>query len=271
MGVKKIRLAELTGDEARPLLAKNPVILMPLGSLEDQGPHAPMGDYLCAAKMAELIAEKATADGYQTIVAPVVPFGGADYFGTMPGGIALSQPTLTAVLRDMLNCLLRHNLTRLIFINGHGGNVQAVHLAAQDVYRERGVLIPSLYLWQMGYKLLPGILGADKAKLSSGHGGDPLTSVAMHLFPDLIRADLVPPAKPMQKIMGLEVSTFGSVSFEGVDIQVPVELDEFAGNGVLRADPRLCSAETGAKLTADLVRIGAAFIAHFCAQRGAEK
>ena len=44
------------GGEARELYPKNPVILLPMGSLEDQGPHAPMGDYLLAEKIAELAA-----------------------------------------------------------------------------------------------------------------------------------------------------------------------------------------------------------------------
>src|ERR1700722_3189405 len=93
----KIRIGELTGGEAREILARRPVILLPLGSYEDQGPHAPMGDYLSAEKVAELIAGRATAGGTETLVAPVLPFGGADYFGSMPGGIALSQTTLRAV------------------------------------------------------------------------------------------------------------------------------------------------------------------------------
>ena len=45
---RKVRLSELTAVEVREILGKNPVILLPLGSHEDQGPHAPMGDYLLA-------------------------------------------------------------------------------------------------------------------------------------------------------------------------------------------------------------------------------
>ncbi len=100
----KFRFGELTGGEARELATRRPVVLLPLGSHEDQGPHAPMGDYLSAERVAELIAGRATAEGAETVVAPVLPFGGADYFGTMPGGIALSQSTLRAVLADRRWC-----------------------------------------------------------------------------------------------------------------------------------------------------------------------
>src|SRR4030088_517616 len=119
---RKVRLGELTAVETREALAKNPVILLPMGSHEDQGPHAPMGDYLLAEKVAELSAVKATTAGTRAVVAPVRPFGGADFFGPMIGGIAITPPTLTAVITDMVASLHRTGLTRLIVINGHGGN-----------------------------------------------------------------------------------------------------------------------------------------------------
>ena len=72
---RKVRMAELTGGEAREAYARRPVVLLPMGSHEDQGPHAPMGDYLVADKMAELIAIAATEQGTETYVAPTLPFG----------------------------------------------------------------------------------------------------------------------------------------------------------------------------------------------------
>jgi creatinine amidohydrolase len=257
ISMAKLRLAELTGGEMRQVASRRPVILLPLGSHEDQGPHAPMGDYLSAEGIALRIAARANEAGTETFVAPVLPFGGADYFASMPGGISLSQLTLRAVLDDMLGCLLRHDLARIVVINGHGGNVQAIHDATQKVWLERGVMIPSLYLWRVGYGLLPAILGADVARRASGHGADPLTSVAMHLFPDLIRSDLIPPAEPPPVFRGMPVSGFGTVDFEGAEIAVPLEVAQIAPNGVLKGDPRLCSPETGAALVERLADIGA--------------
>jgi creatinine amidohydrolase len=260
---KKVRMGEITAGEARALYARNPVVLLPMGSHEDQGPHAPMGDYLSAERVAELIARRATEGGVDTVVAPVIPFGGADYFGAMPGGIALTQATLRAVITDMLACLLRHGLTRIIVINGHGGNVQAINETTQLVYRERKIIIPSLYLWSIGYALLPGILGAEKSKLAAGHGADPLTSVVMHLFPELIRADMVPAPGPLGKVMGLQTTSFGAAVFEGMPVALPVEYDEVVPDAVRTGDPRLCSAETGAALVEKLTDLGARFVRHY--------
>ena len=65
----KYRMGELTGGEARAMAARNPVILLPLGSHEDQGPHAPMGDYLSAERVAEKIVhcEQLPAERYHEI------------------------------------------------------------------------------------------------------------------------------------------------------------------------------------------------------------
>jgi creatinine amidohydrolase len=263
----KVRLSEITAGEARERLARRPVVLLPMGSQEDQGPHAPMGDYLCADAVAERIAKAATEAGTETLVAPVLPFGGADYFGSMPFGIALEQSTLRAVIGDMFACLLRHKIDRLVVINGHGGNVQAIHDESQKVFQQSGVVIPSLYLWRIAYGLLPGIRGKDEAAKAAGHGADPLTSVAMHLFPANLRADMVPDGPIKKEFLGLPVSNFAAVRFQGVDVGVPGELTEFAPNGVMNADPRLCSAAVGEKIVAQLVAIGAAFCKHYAGQR----
>ena len=222
-----------------------------------------MGDYLSAERMAEKIALRSVDKGVETVVAPVLPYGGADYFGAMPGGIALSQAALRAVLTDIFACLTRHRLTRIIVINGHGGNVQAVHDTAQVVFRETGALIPSFYLWRVGYSLLPGIVGEEVAKKAAGHGADPLTSVAMHLFPALMRPDLTPDPTPLQQVMGMPAVSFGVARFEGAEIAVPVEYNAVAPDGVRGGDPRLCSADTGAKMVEALTEVAARFVAHY--------
>ena len=267
----KVHMGTLTGDEARAAYRRNPVILLPMGSQEEQGPHAQMGDYLLAEKMAELIALRATAEGTETLVAPVLPFGGADYFGAMPGGIALEQSTLAAVISDVIRCLLRHDLTRLVVINGHGGNSAAIYDVTRKLLRERGVAIPSLYLWKMANPLLLKIVGPEVAKRSRSHGADPLTSLGMHLFPNWVRPDMIPvapPAGPPPRFLDVPLTGWAKGEFEGMEVDLPVEYDATSPNGVGDADPRLCSAETGRALAEALVGVGARFVRHFAARAG---
>jgi creatinine amidohydrolase len=263
----KVRMGEITGDEARTLYPQNPVILLPMGSHEDQGPHAPMGDYFLAEKMAELIALRATAEGTRTVVAPVLPFGKGDFFGPMPGGIALSAATFRAVLDEVFAELLRHKLTKLVVINGHGGNVTVLNEATRAVMHKGGPVIPALYLWRIAYAEMPKLLGAEKAKAVSSHGADPLTSLGMHLFPERIRTDLIPePRSGKPEALGLPFMGWGSLSFQGAEVTVPIEYDAVSPNGLGTGDPRLCSAESG-KLIADrLVEIGAGFCHHYAKQ-----
>ena len=263
-----VHMGTITGGEARELLQSNPVILLPMGSHEDQGPHAPMGDYLLAEKIAELAALQASKAGTRTLVAPVLPYGGADWFGPMIGGIAISQGTLTAVIAEMVDSLHRNGLTRIIVINGHGGNVGPISEVARELYQRERIVLPSLYLWRIAYGMLPGIVGAETSAKVSGHGADPLTSLGLHLFPELIRKDLIPAGKPMKRdpILDLPFTGLGTASFDGAEIGVPHEYDEVYHDGVGKGDPTLCSAETGAKLAEKLSDVVARFVAHFAAK-----
>ena len=265
-------MGTITGGEAREIYPENPVILLPMGSHEDQGPHAPMGDYLLAEKIAELAALQASNAGTRTLVAPVLPFGGADHFGSMIGGIALSESTLIGAVRDMVGNLHRHGLTRLIVINGHGGNVNAIATVGREVYRSTGMLLPSLYLWRIGYALLVKLLGPDKAKVVSGHGADPLTSIGMHLFPDMSRRDMIPSPAPIKRnaVLDLPFTSLGAASFDGAEVGLPVEYDEVYNQGVGAGDPNGSSPDMGAALVEQLTGIVARFATHFAARTAAK-
>lgn len=262
----KTTLQELTAGEARDLLARRPILLLPMGSLEDQGPHAPMGDYLSAARIGELIAARANEAGVLTFCLPVLPFGGADYFGAMPGGIALKPETLAAVMKDIFDCLLRHGLDRIVILNGHNGNVSVINEVTQELRRNTGAVVPSLYLWKIASNLLPEIVGADKARASLGHGAEPMGSVVEHLFPELLRADMTPGPSELKSVMGMKGNSFNTAIFEGIEVGMPFEYDSFAPNGVGRGDPRLASAETGALLVEKLVDLAARFVRHYAQQ-----
>ena len=264
----KVHMGHISGSEARELYLANPVVLLPMGSHEDQGPHGPMGDYLLAERMAELIALAASADDTRTVVAPVVPFGGLDWFGSMIGGITLQSQTLVAVISDMIASLKRNGLTRIVIINGHGGNVSAIDEVTRKLYRDTRQVIPHLYLWRMAYGMLPGLIGAENAAGVSGHGADPLTSIGLHLMPELVDVARIPAAAPLKSdpVMDLPFTSLGFAAFEGAEIGLPNEYDEIFNDGVYKGDPNLSSAETGQLLTDELVGVAARFVRHFASR-----
>lgn len=257
----KLRLAELTSGEAKTRLANRPTILLPMGSLEDQGPHAPMGDYLLADAIALRIAERAVALGADALVAPVLPFGGADYFGTVPGGIALSHATLLAVIRETLARLLAHGLDRILIVNGHGGNAHAIHEATLAVKHADGTLIPCLHIWRSMHAAWPRLAGPD-ADGRLGHGADPVWSVALALLPHLCRPDMIPDPVPQSSVQGMAVTGLGAARFEEIEIGLPIEYDVTAPNGVLAGDPRRGDAAVGERAVAWLAEQGARLIVH---------
>lgn len=257
---KKLKMAELTSHEAREHLTKDAVILLPMGSLEDQGVHAPMGDYLAAEAVALDMARAARDKGVPTFVAPVIPFGGKDYFDSSHGGISIRLSTLIALIDDMIDGLVRHGLRKILILNGHAGNVPAITEVTVRWRQKEGLFIPAMYLWQIAYQVLPQILGPETAAKSSGHGGDPLTSMGLHHYPQILRPDLMSPPTTESHVKGMEIGGFAAIRYAGVNIQAPVEAAETAPNGIWKGDPKLSSAETGAALTTRLVEIGAGLI-----------
>ncbi|MBY5970844.1 creatininase family protein [Ferrimonas balearica] len=256
----KLKLAELTSEEARRALTADSFLILPMGSLEDQGTHAPMGDYLFAEALALDVVRAARTEGLSAFMPPVIPFGGADYFGSSHGGVALSHATLTALLDDMIAGFLRHGLNRIFILNGHGGNVAPINEVTMRWRQSHGVMIPALYLWQAAGRILQQELGAEAAELRGGHGADPLTSIGQHYRPELQRADLRGrPAGPGD-FRGMTTGPFNHVTYDGIDIQFPIEAAETAPDGIWNGDPALCSPETGRLLAERLTRVAVGFM-----------
>jgi creatinine amidohydrolase len=248
-------LADMTAPDFAQAASSKPVILLPLGSHEDHGPHLPMGDYFLAERLAGRIAEAAVAMGSPSFVAPCLPFGVADYFGSSPGGLALSPAAFRATLTDLLEGLLRHGLDRIVILNGHGGNVPVIHEVTLTLRRERGVVIPSFYLWKIARKLMERRIEAGRF----GHGAEPLLSLTMALRGETVGASEIAP--PPQGLLGLRVSHFGTLDFEGVEIEAPAEFDAVPRAAVTAAWPS-ASAALGQEVADELVALGARFVAH---------
>ena len=248
-------LADMTAPDFAQAAALHPVILLPLGSHEDHGPHLPMGDYLMAERLAGRIAVAAASMGSRSFVVPCLPFGVADYFGCSPGGLALSPAAFRATLTDLLEGLLRHGLDKIVILNGHGGNVPVIHEVTLNLRRERGVVVPSFYLWKIARKLMEKRVAATHF----GHGAEPLLSLTMALRGETVREDGTAPSP--QSLLGLKVSHFGTLDFEGVEIDAPAEFDAVPRPAVAAAWPG-ASAALGQEVADELVAVAARFIAH---------
>ena len=254
-----VRLGDLTASAFAAVAKDSPVILLPLGSHEDHGPHQPMGDYLLADMIAERIARRAMARGVPTFVTPSLPFGVADYFGSSAGGLALSPESFRRVLQDVLAGLLRHGLRKIIILNAHGGNVPVIHEVTLGVRQSGGPVIPSFYLWKIARQLMEKRIGVAQGRF--GHGAEPLLSLNLALRTDCV-ASAEPRVAAQATVLGLPVSGFGTLDFHGLAVEAPVEFGE-TGAPAMEAAWQERSAALGAEVAEALVTAGADFVVHF--------
>jgi creatinine amidohydrolase len=252
-------LQDLTWTEFAERTAAGPVpIVLPLGSQEEQGPHAPMGDFVVAERIALAAAERAGA-----ICAPVLPFGYAEFFRGIAGGMQLRADTFRRVLRDMIDSFTDHGLDHVVIVNGHSTNASLIADVAHQVRRDTGVLVPALHLWRMLPDSLWQQIHGENAAAARGHGADPLTSVTMHMAPELVRPDLIE-GSARRSLFGCPTQPqFGGIVFEDGAVDLPFDAAEVAPNGVGGGDAAYASPEKGEAMTAWLVDRAARFIDYF--------
>jgi len=255
------RIADVSGAAFAAVAEKNPVLLLPLGSVEDHGPGAPMGDFVLADVLAGRIAERCFKAGVLTYAAPALPFGVADYFGAGPGGMAISAAAFRAVLTDLLEGFFRQGFTRVVILNGHGGNAPVIHEVTLAVRLARGVVVPSFYLWKVARVLMEREVSVAGGRF--GHGGEPILSLTRALRPEFVAGGEL--AAGGGEVLGLPVSGFGTVAFEGVPVDVPVEFVDAPKEAMAAAMP-VASAELGQVVAERLVEVAVRFVSHFAGQ-----
>ena len=238
-----------------------PVVLVPLGSQEIQGPAVPMGDFMLTRRIAHEVALKSGA-----VAAPTLPFGYAEYFRSVPGGIALSAESFRLTLRDILDNLLDHGLERLVILNGHSGNYPLIDQVIRAVRKEANIIVPCINLWRSVPTELWQELHGEFGIKAFAHGGDPITSVYFHYFPELTRPERIRRPGTPGEIAGLTVSSLGGVRFRGVEIGMPVNVDDACADGIMAGDPTRSSAQIGERIAAHLVAFCCDFVAHIQSQ-----
>jgi creatinine amidohydrolase len=254
MRLQKNALHHMTWKEIEEAFKEDPVVIVPLGSMEEHGPHSITGDFLASTEIAKRVAGKTGA-----LYTPTVPFGNSEYFRGYPGTISLSQQTVINVLEDICTSLLEHGITKIVFFNGHAGNGPAVDLVARKVRREKKVMIVSMDLWQM--------LSVDQKneiykeeKDPSGHGGEPLTSVMSYLFPKDMRMDLLPKQwKEKTKFEEFEIESLLKVKVNESKANLYLNMEDISDEGIL-GNPINASSERGEKIVSSLVQYGVSLV-----------
>jgi creatinine amidohydrolase/Fe(II)-dependent formamide hydrolase-like protein/7-cyano-7-deazaguanine synthase in queuosine biosynthesis len=128
-------LGELTWPQAQRRFKEVDVALLPVGAIEQHGPHLPLdtdafdAEYLCRA-VAERCSDPAP------LVLPLLPYGVSYHHDDFRGTISIGPETLAQLAYEIGMGVARHGITKLVIVNGHGGNAPALHFAAQRINRD---------------------------------------------------------------------------------------------------------------------------------------
>ncbi|MFZ3034300.1 MAG: creatininase [Parvibaculum sp.] len=183
----------------RDRLAGDPIIFLPVGALEQHGPHLPMGcDAILASAMAARVAD--ALDGLQL---PALRYGyksqarsgGGQLF---PGTTSLDGATLTAMVRDILREVARHGVRRVVIVNGHVENqwflTEGIDLALRELaYVGTSMKVARCEYWSyMPQEVLEGMFEGAFPGVDLEHAALLETSMMLALQPHLVDLDAVP-------------------------------------------------------------------------------
>jgi creatinine amidohydrolase len=200
-----VNITRMDAFTYRGLIAeRNPVMLIPVGAIEQHGPHMPLAvDALLATKMAELTAERVNAEQVNALVGPTVTTGyksqqRAGGGNHIVGSIGFDAATVTGICRTFVREFARHGLTRLCFVNGHYENYQflfeGVDLGVREVTNAGGQ-VPSVMMlsyWDfVSDDVIAQLYPDGFPGWSVEHGGVMETSLMLEYFPELVHMDRV--------------------------------------------------------------------------------
>jgi mycofactocin system creatininase family protein len=176
-------IADLTWTDVRD--GPSRTLVVPVGSVEQHGPHLPL---FTDVAIAEAVARRVVGDDPALVLAPAVPYGAAGEHEGFPGTVSIGHEALRLLLVELGRSACRW-ASRLVFVNGHGGNVGSI-VEAVTLLRYEGrdaAWVPCM---------APGVSG-------DAHAGRTETSLMLALSPGTVREDAAAPGatEPLRELL----------------------------------------------------------------------
>ena len=173
--------ADLTQPEIAAQFKKNPLVILPCGSVEQHGPHLPTGtDTLAANVIAHAVAER--MDG---LVLPATPFGVTPMHTPFEGTITLTPDTYMRVQIETCVSTAKHGAKQLMIINWHEGNIPSLAIAAESLHRDHGMSVLTVQACYVAEELYGHSCGGLT------HGGEIEALAVLAHRPDLVHLDRI--------------------------------------------------------------------------------
>ncbi len=224
-------LGELTWPEAESRLSEVDLALLPVGAIEQHGPHLPLDtDAFDAEYLARRVAE--ACPDPKPLVLPLLPYGVSYHHDDFKGTISVSNDSLSKMVYDIGMACAGNGINKLVIVNGHGGNGPTLQYAAQMINRDAQIFVAV----DTGETS-----DVDMAELceteSDVHAGEFETSTSLAIRPDLVKMDRAEAFVPEFSSRYLNFSARRSIEWYA-------QTSKISPTGVL-GDPTLASAEKG--------------------------
>ncbi len=201
-------LPYLTWTEIEAMPDKeNVVILQPVGSIEQHGPHLPIVvDSAIGAAVVGRALEKLPPE-IPAYAMPPVCYGKSNEHWHFPGTITLSAQTLMAVLMETGESLYRSGFRKLVFVNSHGGQPQVIEMVARDLHQKYAdLMVFPLFTWRVP-SVAADLLSPKELEYGI-HAGDGETSLMLEILPDQVRMEQAvcefPQELPEESLLSME-------------------------------------------------------------------
>lgn len=234
------RLAELRASDLEDKLSAESILVLPLGAVEQHGPHLPFNTDLVIAEQCAQAAVAAAGQSLDLWLMESLAYTKSNEHAGTAGTVWLGPETMLRVLDDIGRSVAATPARKLALLNGHGGNSSLLNVACRELRLHHGLetflLHPSLPPDQGG-------TGGAEARSEYGmgiHAGMAETSIMLHLRPELVRMDLAVRNVPEHLATNEQVRFGGSVTFGWLSA-------DFGDSGVI-GDPTGANETAGAEL-----------------------
>lgn len=239
-GGRRWLLGELTWPEAERRFREVDVVLLPVGAIEQHGPHLPLDvDAHDAEWLAREVASRCSDP--KPLVLPLLPYGVSYQHEDFPGTISLRNETMAQLVYDVGMSVARCGAQKLVMINGHGGNGPALAFAAQMINRDAHI-----FTCVESGETSDIDIAAMADTVNDVHAGEIETSTSLALRPGLVRTDRLQAAVPRFSSRFLDFSNQRAVDWQAHTARI-------SPTGVM-GDPTRATVEKGRRMWDVMVR-----------------
>ena len=254
--MSKILWARMTWQEIREAQKRNPVVLIPIGTVETQGPYNIIGlETVIVERLAEEVAKRT-----HSLVLPALPFGYSDSFGEIPGTISIRPGILQGLYEDVFRAVLKHGFDHLLFLAAHVPNQPILDRVFRKMRAEKGVLAACLNPGRIAPNYVKDLF--EKPKEARGHGAEPGLSLGEYLCPGDVNREGARPSQPRTEFRGFKAVGL-SLKFEDFDVMMPLNMEDIAPETCGYGDPTQGGPEQGKIMFERMADSIAAFVEQF--------